>query len=346
MDTMSSARAAEFFAARGCLALLMSLVALAGCKTPPTNPFLNKPEPDAVATDDDTATKTAEELAAEVQAAFKTTADQARLAATQTVSDAAERGRQVAVGAAANAGDAAQNASALAQVRAVEAMADWPIERAGPLLMVTIAEGNPAASRAAARQLAERWPPAAGLDLNAAATSRAAAVAELRKAWVQQYGEINDAVAQAQAQAQQVADQVNETVEGARQVAYEVQETAQAARESARELQAVAVALKQANLPDAARRGAQAQLEQFAQDANAEVRAQTAQAIGQISDETLIPLLVTMLNDQRQVQQAALDSLTRLHGQDIAAAETTTEDKVRRWQLWYQENPQYRTTRK
>lgn len=345
MDTMSSARAAEFSAGRGCLALVAVLLACAGCKTPPTNPFLNKPQSDVVATDDDTATKTAEELAAEVQAAFKTTADQARLAATQTVSDAAERGRQVAASASANASEVAQNAGALAQVRAVEAMADWPIERAGPLLLVTIAEGSPIARRAAANQLAERWPPAVGFPVESAAASRAAAMGELRNLWVKQYGEINDAVVQAQAQAQQVVDQVNETVDGARQVAYEVKETAQAARDSARELQAVAVALKQANLPEAARRGATAQLEQFAQDANTEVRAQTAQAIGQISDKTLVPLLMSMLNDQMAVQQAALDSLTRLHGQDIAASEHTTEDKVRRWQLWYQENPQYRTTR-
>jgi hypothetical protein len=344
MDTPSSARAAECSAARGHIALVAVLLALAGCKTPPTNPFLKSSDADAVATDA-TAAKTAEELAAEVQAAFDATAQQARTAATQTVADAAQRGREVAVEAATHAGAAAQSASSLAQVRAIDALAAWPIERAGPLLLVTIAQGDPAARRAAARQLAERWPPAAGFPLESAAASRAAAVAELRSLWARQYGEFNDAVVQAQAQAQQSLDEVHETVDTARQVAYEVNETATAARESARELQALAVALKQANLPQAARRGATTQLEQFAQDARTEVRVQTAQAIGQISDETLIPLLITMLNDQMSVQQAALDSLTRLAGQDIAAAEPTTEDKVRRWQLWYHENPQYRTAR-
>jgi len=347
MDTTSATRIAQRTALRYGLTLTVALAFAAGCKTPPVNPFLQKPDPDEVTVDDtDTAAKSAEELAAEVKNAFKTTADQARLAATQTVSDAAQRGRQVATDAAATADSTARSAAALAQVRAIEATSAWPIEQAGPVLLVALTEGGPVARRAAANQLAERWPPAVGFPVDSVEASRAAAVAELRKAWVKQYGEINDQVAAAQAHAQQVVNDVHETVDQARQVAYETRQVAEQARDTARQVRDVAVALQQADLPETARRTATAQLQQFAHDASAEVRAQTAQAAGEIADQTMIPLLIGMLDDQIAVQQAALDSLTRLAGEDVAAGETTVEARARRWQLWYQDHPQYRTTRK
>ncbi len=340
MDTKSSVRGVALLLAGGFAALALLST---GCKTPPANPFLAKHD-EANAKGDEA--KTPEELAAEVQAAMAATGKAAREAAMATVSDAAARGHDVAVDAATSASQVAQSAAVSAQVRAIEATASWPIEQAGPVLLVALTEGTPVTRRAAAEQLAQRWPPAADFPVDDPDASRAAAIATLRKRWERQYGAINDAVVSAQAQAQDIIDQANHVADQAQQVAYETQQTVQAAGDTVRQVRSAVVALQQANLPEAARQQASVQLEQLAHDARAEVRAQVASTLGDVADQAMVPLLVAMLEDQLAVQQAALDSLTRLTGEDVAAGEPTTEDKVRRWQLWYQEHPQYRTAGK
>jgi len=348
MDTKSHASPTALAVAWHFCILLTIACCCGGCRSTPANPFLAKhesAEPDA----DDPAAKSGKELAAEVEAAMGATAMLARDAADQTVAEATERGRAVADQAALAAGEVARDASATVQVQAIESLSVWPIEQSGPVLMVALAEGSPIIRRAAAKQLAERWPPAAAFPLDAAVESRQAALVELRAQWVRQYGEINDAVVTAKAHAQQVLDDAHQVAEDAKQVAYQTQQLTGAAAESARQVQEIVTSLKQANLPEAARLEAKSQLDRLAADASWEVRARVAQAMGQAADPAYLPVLMGMLSDQVEVQREALASLTLIVGGDVTIGPDgppkSNDERVRRWQLWYEEHPAARTAR-
>ena len=348
MDTKSPACAAEFSAAKRCSIVLVLAILCGGCKSPPQNPFL-RADKQKEASADDPATKTAQELADEVEAAFGATARDVREAAAETLADATDRGRKVGAQAAATAQNVATAAQATVQVQAIESLATWPLEQAGPLLLLAIAEGGPVARRAAARQLAERWPAAADFPVEAAAQDRAAAWAELRKLWVGQYGEINDAVIAAKAHAQQVLDETQEVVADAQQVVKDARQVARSAADGAQAVQDLVASLRQANLPEVARREASATLERLAQDAHWEVRRRVARAMGEIADPAFLPVLMAMLADQVEVQREALASLALVVDGDADAprdaASQSTEEQIHRWQLWYQEHPNARTAR-
>ena len=165
-----------------------------------------------------------------------------------------------------------------------------------------------------------------------------------------QYGEINDAVVAAKARAQQVVNDTQQVVDDVQQVAHEAREVARTAADGARQVQQAAAALRQANLPEVARRQATATLEQLAQDADLEVRMRVARAIGELADPAFLPVLMGMLADQVEVQREALASLALVAGGDIAVgpdgATLSTDEKIHRWQLWYQEHPGQHTTRR
>ncbi len=84
-----------------------------------------------------------------------------------------------------------------------------------------------------------------------------------------------------------------------------------------------------------------ATLERMALDTDVEIRARSANAMGVATDRRYLPALVAMLGDQPPVQKAAMISLERIAGSDVAAgAEGTSlpqDEKVRRWQQWYAE---------
>jgi HEAT repeat protein len=349
MDTKSHAWAARISAARCFFLALAVAVVCGGCKTPPKNPFLARHRHEQPPLDE-AAAKTAKELADEVEAAFSATASDVRQAAEQTLNDAAERGREVGEHAVAAAQNVATQASATVQTQAIDSLATWPIEQAGPLLLLAIAEGGPTVRRAAARQLAERWPPAAGFSVDSIGQGRAAALAELRNLWVKQYGEINDAVVTAKAHAQQVLDETQQVVADARQVVADARQVAHTAAEGARQVEEVVTSLKQANLPEAARREAVAILYRLAMDARIEVRLRVARAMGELADPAYLPVLMSMLADQVEVQREALASLALVVGSDVTAegggAPKSQDERVRRWQLWYQEHPQGGTARR
>jgi F0F1-type ATP synthase membrane subunit b/b' len=349
MDTKSRGCVATLVAIKPCCVLLVAAMLCAGCKSPPVNPFLARRDREKVA-EDETAADAARDLASEVQAAFNATAAQAKQAASDTLADAADRGREVGAHAVDSAQAVARDASTTVQVQAIESMAAWPIEQAGPMLLLAIAEGGPAARRAAAKQLSERWPPAADFPVDAVAERRATALQELRNMWVVQYGEINDAVVAAKARAQQVIGDTQQVVSDVQQVSHEVREVARTAADGVRAAQEAAAALRQANLPEVARRQATATLEQLAQDANLEVRMRVARTIGELADPAFLPVLMGMLADQVEVQREALASLALVVGGDVAAgpdgASFSTDEKIHRWQLWYQEHPQQHSTRR
>lgn len=80
-------------------------------------------------------------------------------------------------------------------------------------------------------------------------------------------------------------------------------------------------------------------LERLAADADANVRRQTALAMGRTRDANFTPLLIQLLDDRTGVQQAALESLATLHGSEIGrgglGATATVADQVARWKQWH-----------
>jgi F0F1-type ATP synthase membrane subunit b/b' len=147
MDTKSRGCVATKIAIKPCCVLLAAALFCAGCKSPPVNPFLARRDREK-AVEDETAAEAARDLASEVQAAFNATAAQAKQAATDTLADAADRSRAVGEHAVGAAHAVARDASTTVQLQAIESMAAWPIEQAGPMLLLAIAEGNPPARRA------------------------------------------------------------------------------------------------------------------------------------------------------------------------------------------------------
>ncbi len=79
-------------------------------------------------------------------------------------------------------------------------------------------------------------------------------------------------------------------------------------------------------------------LERLAADGDATVRRQAALAIGRTRDAGFTELLVSMLDDRSPVQQAALESLTAIHGPEVGRANdgpsATVADQVARWKKW------------
>ncbi|MGD9722259.1 MAG: HEAT repeat domain-containing protein [Pirellulales bacterium] len=178
-------------------------------------------------------------LGKEVKAVAHDAASRVRLAAAHTVADQSQQVEQAAAHAVDTARSVATQAAAQFQQQAVNALAERPIEQAGPILLLAIAEGDAGARRAAAAQLAQRWPPAKDFPVEAAAESRERAVAELRQLWAVQYGQLNDAA--------------NAQLTEARQL---IELTA----EQAREAQQLLATLEQTDLSEEARRQATAAL--------------------------------------------------------------------------------------
>jgi HEAT repeat protein len=65
----------------------------------------------------------------------------------------------------------------------IESVARWPLEQAGPILLTAMAGMPYTPRKLAARQLAERWPPAAGFEVDASTERRAKLLADLDRQW-------------------------------------------------------------------------------------------------------------------------------------------------------------------
>jgi hypothetical protein len=153
-----------------------------------------------------------------MEAAAKGAASRVTPAAAQTWSRESDEARRIAAQAADTAGKIARDATTQAQEQAIQSLESWPIEKAGPVLLLAIAEGGATTRRAAAAQLAKRWPAAADFPVDAAAESRAAALAALRKLWIAQYGQINDSVVARVDEARQLIGLTQEQVREAQRV--------------------------------------------------------------------------------------------------------------------------------
>ncbi len=341
-------------------ALLTALVA--GCHNRPINPFLARENPsyeedaenpnraiedplneslarlkdrgqqfrDAAAT----ASDAADALHEDARGLAKDSVGEARRALATSLDAAEQQGKQLADNAVVAASATARQVGNDAQLRAIESLEDLPLDQAGPVLLITMAQGTPVAQRAAAEQLSRRWPAAAGMPADLDVERHVEAVAQLRQQWVDQYGQIDEAVAAARAEAARTIDQAGQIVDDATGVV-------QAASQQIRDVQKLVAAYREADLPATARLELAQSIERMSTDADAQVRIKTAKAMGELADPVFLPALMAMLNDQPQVQTATLDSLARVAGTDVAiradGKPISNEEKVRVWQLWYRE---------
>ncbi len=335
----------------GFLALCLALAAgLTGCRTNPTNPFLARnldphhddardtgaeeaPLADSLARlqqrgkqfHDATAqaTDAARGLGDDARAVAQDATAEVQASATEAFNEAEARGRQMAA-----------NASTQVQLDAIASLEELPLEQAGPILLVAMSRGGPVARRAASEQLARRWPPAASYPADVAGAEQQRALTELHDRWIDQYGQIDEAVADAQAQAQRIVDRAGQVVDGATAAVNDAQQQIDDMRQ-------IVTSLHNANLPGAARQRLATSLERAAGDANATVRAQAARAMGEVGDPIFLPALMALLGDQPEVQDMALASLPQVAGRDVIAGEQgrtmSNEEKSRLWQLWYSE---------
>ena len=340
---------------------LLAALTLAGCRNSPTNPFLaadalaeaESGDPSVEGGDplaeslarlksrreqfQESAATTADAakgLGNEAQSIAQDTISDTRQALAQSLDQAEGRGKQLVYDAAAGAQETARQASTNAQLDAIASLEDLPLEQAGPLLMVAISKGTPTSQRAAAEQLSRRWPAAASLPADLAAERRAAAMAELQRRWAEQYGQVDDAIMTAKAEAARVVDGASQAVDDARGVV-------ESANQQVQDVQQLVVAYREADLPASARQELAKSLEQLAASADTQVRIRAAQAMGETGDPAFLPALLSMLNDQPQVQASTLASLQQVTGRDIAARAdgkpVSDEEKVQAWQLWYRE---------
>jgi len=99
----------------------------------------------------------------------------------------------------------------------VTSLTAWPLERSGPLLIDSLENAAYRTRQAASEHLARVWPPAQAFPVGSSAKVRAEQVAELRRQWTHQFGDVDrEALARSQSNAkhQQVLD--SESLQAAR----------------------------------------------------------------------------------------------------------------------------------
>jgi len=109
-----------------------------------------------------------------------------------------------------------------------------------------------------------------------------------------------------------------------------------AARGSAEERLSAAVAMAQAGDP-----AGKAALERLCFHPDPEIRRRVAQQMGELADPEFAPSLVRLLDDQLSVARAALESLPKVVGRDVAARQEDpppdTAERMRRWREWFRQ---------
>src|SRR5262249_9724450 len=85
------------------------------------------------------------------------------------------------------------DASLEVQREAVRSAAKWPLEKSGALLLSAIESPSYQTRKDAATFLADCWPEAAGLPIDAPAPRRAELVAQMQDKWDRQFGNLDHA---------------------------------------------------------------------------------------------------------------------------------------------------------
>jgi len=88
--------------------------------------------------------------------------------------------------------------NSLVQLAAVASLTGWKLQAAVPLLLAAIEQGGFHARQLAVRQLADRWPPAESLALDAAGAIAPGELDQLRDVWQRTHGEFASIVAEQQ----------------------------------------------------------------------------------------------------------------------------------------------------
>jgi HEAT repeat protein len=78
------------------------------------------------------------------------------------------------------------------QRSAVASLRAWPLEQAGPALLLAMSEGGYSTRKLAAESLADRWEPAREFYVDGTADNRAKQLAQLRSLWEQEFGTLED----------------------------------------------------------------------------------------------------------------------------------------------------------
>ncbi len=99
-----------------------------------------------------------------------------------------------------------------------------------------------------------------------------------------------------------------------------------------------AVALARAGDPSG-----KAALERLSYDLDPDVRRRVAQEMGELGDAAFVPLLVRLLDDRLSIARAALESLPKVVGFDVAEQQAPpaedTMERMRRWREWFRRSP-------
>lgn len=82
------------------------------------------------------------------------------------------------------------DASGYVRQHTVEALAQWPLEQAGPLLLDALDHSSYQTRRQVAQELARRWPPAQQFSVDAPPARRSEVLQSLRREWQTQYGRV------------------------------------------------------------------------------------------------------------------------------------------------------------
>lgn len=82
------------------------------------------------------------------------------------------------------------DASGYVRQHAVEALAQWPLEQAGPLLLDALDHSSYQTRRQVAQELTRRWPPAQQFSVDAPPARRSEVLQSLRQEWQTQYGRV------------------------------------------------------------------------------------------------------------------------------------------------------------
>ncbi|HEV3137706.1 MAG TPA: HEAT repeat domain-containing protein [Pirellulales bacterium] len=151
---------------------------------------------------------------AEVEAAAKDTSWQVRVAVAQTLAQAGHQSRKVAASTVVMAQNLARDANGDVQRQAIAALSTWPLEQAGPVLLLAVSEGGYLARKTAAAQLAARWPAAADFFADEPTERRTAAIAELKRLWSETHRAIDGAAVADDAEEQPLIAFSEERVEG------------------------------------------------------------------------------------------------------------------------------------
>lgn len=227
--------------------------------------------------------------------------------------------------------------SSQVQSKALEATTNWPLEKAGPLLLSALESRTYAPRVWALAALAKRWPPAAAIsatDLEPLAPPRAK-IEKLRAAWNLQFGEESLAALDAGGAKPLPAGSPGNVPQDEEDPTEDASTLRQQLGDRDKRVR-LAAAKGLVRLRDA---GGSAVLESLTFDLDPEIRRAAAVAIGELKDRQFMDSLIRLLGDEPAVRLAALQALPLVTGHDVVgetAPVPSASDQAQRWRDWHE----------